>query len=769
MSQFGLPAFPPFVEIDQNPGPQWGKWLGRFERLMIAMGITESRRQRALLLHYAGPRVDEIFDTLSDVGEDTDYDKAVDALNKYFNPKSNSLYETYVFRQAKQENNESLDQFVTRLRQLAQKCKFHDIDREILTQVIMNCASPKLRRQALCKGEDLTLQRLLEIGRSLEASEQQADALEGSSVNSIQSTCRGGKGECSHQSDAQEERTVNSIQSKFRGRNGQRTDSRGGRSQSRGRDSSRSCYFCGGQYPHKGQCPASGQECRSCHKMGHFEHVCHSRRENPNTRKPDQSKRVNQIEESDPSDDDYAFAVGEKQHVAYNVNHLPVIEVYAGQTKVKAVIDSGATVNILDEETYQMLRNTQTLHMSKPKSQIYPYGSNTPLTVKGVIRVELHSNSESCQADFHVVQAKGNLLSYATASKLKLITIDSVVEGKIKSCLPCQAAQTDGGEQTEPLKTNPLPEGPWQEVSADFLGPLPTGEYLLVIIDEYSQFPEVEMVTSTSSKTILPALDAIFARQGIPITLKTDNGPPFNSHEFAEFASHLGFIHRKVTPRANGAAERFNRALLKVIKTAHTERRSWKQQLFRFLRQYRATPHSTTNVSPSHALNGRELKCELPTITTNNANKQLNDMQNRDDEQKRKMKEHANRELKSKESSLKEGDSVLVRQPRRSKASSPFDPHPLKVVHRMGNTISARRGNREIKRNVSCFKKVNARVDPQEEACDDFNEFTDAFDPDDDHAAVDRRPRPILRDPLRRSGRQPRMPVRFQDYVVYSR
>ena len=100
-----------------------------------------------------------------------------DVLNKYFNPKSNSLYETYVFRQAKQVNNESLDHFVTRLRQLTQKCKFHDIDREILTQVIMNCASPRLRRQALCKGEDLTLQRLLEIGRSLEASEQQADAL----------------------------------------------------------------------------------------------------------------------------------------------------------------------------------------------------------------------------------------------------------------------------------------------------------------------------------------------------------------------------------------------------------------------------------------------------------------------------------------------------------------------------------------------------------------------------------------------------------------
>ena len=111
----------------------------------------------------------------------------------------------------------------------------------------------------------------------------------------------------------------------------------------------------------------------------------------------------------------------------------------------------------------------------------------------------------------------------------------------------------------------------------------------------------------------------------------------------------------------------------------------------------------------------------------------------------RKENERACRQRAEKQrSSLKEGDSVLVRQPRKSKTSSPFDPHPFKVVHRMGNTIIARRGNREIKRNISFFKKVNARVDPQEEACDDFNEFADAFDPDDDHAAVDRRPRPIL-------------------------
>jgi hypothetical protein len=41
------------------------------------------------------------------------------------------------------------------------------------------------------------------------------------------------------------------------------------------------------------------------------------------------------------------------------------------------------------------------------------------------------------------------------------------------------------------------------------------------------------------------------------------------------------------------------RTLEKAIRTAHLEKKNWKQEMNAFLRQYRATPHSTTDVSPS--------------------------------------------------------------------------------------------------------------------------------------------------------------------------
>jgi hypothetical protein len=147
-----LPVFPPFdVHLDSNAGPRWTKWLTRFECLIVGMNITDATQKRAWLLDYAGPDVDDIFETLPDTGEDKDYKKAVECLNAYFVPKVNTIYEEYQFRQAKQRSNESLASYHTRLRQLAKHCGFTDVDKEIRTQIVFSCTSHKLRLRAFAR------------------------------------------------------------------------------------------------------------------------------------------------------------------------------------------------------------------------------------------------------------------------------------------------------------------------------------------------------------------------------------------------------------------------------------------------------------------------------------------------------------------------------------------------------------------------------------------------------------------------------------------
>ena len=73
----------------------------------------------------SGTETQEIFETLTNTGED--YDTAKTKLDEYFSPKKNVTYEIFQFRQARQQAGESVEEFATRLRKLTANCGFHYI------------------------------------------------------------------------------------------------------------------------------------------------------------------------------------------------------------------------------------------------------------------------------------------------------------------------------------------------------------------------------------------------------------------------------------------------------------------------------------------------------------------------------------------------------------------------------------------------------------------------------------------------------------------
>ena len=62
------PSFSPFsVHVDeQSAGPRWRKWIDRFENLLCALDINDDRKKRAMLLHYVGEEVYDIFNSFTD-------------------------------------------------------------------------------------------------------------------------------------------------------------------------------------------------------------------------------------------------------------------------------------------------------------------------------------------------------------------------------------------------------------------------------------------------------------------------------------------------------------------------------------------------------------------------------------------------------------------------------------------------------------------------------------------------------------------------------
>ncbi len=138
------------------------------------------------------------------------------------------------------------------------------------------------------------------------------------------------------------------------------------------------CYRCGntGHYGRDPTCPARGKTCSNCGGVNHFAAVCKS--------KSSVNNRVRLVQpvSSDESDDKPAYAF----HLPDSRNRGPTIKANIGGVDMQILVDSGATKNIVDEITWEWLKQHRIICTSKVASRqkkLYPYASTTPLEVKG--------------------------------------------------------------------------------------------------------------------------------------------------------------------------------------------------------------------------------------------------------------------------------------------------------------------------------------------------------------------------------------------------
>ena len=151
-----------------------------------------------------------------------------------------------------------------------------------------------------------------------------------------------------------------------------------------------------------------------------------------------------------------------------------------------------------------------------------------------------------------------------------------------------------------------VPERPWQTVGSD-LFELNGSNYLLVV-DYLSAFVEIAKLNNTSSASILNNLKSIFARQGIPEIVVTDNGPQYSSQTFTAFADAHGFTHRTNSPiyqQSNGVPERAVKTIKGIPKKSEDQ--------YEPLLAYRTTPLSN-GYSPAELLMAQKLRTTVPVV-----------------------------------------------------------------------------------------------------------------------------------------------------------
>ena len=187
-------------------------------------------------------------------------------------------------------------------------------------------------------------------------------------------------------------------------------------------------------------------------------------------------------------------------------------------------------------------------------------------------------------------------------------SMNAEIKEYISQCETC--LKFNNKQQKETLMSHEITDRPWERVGVDLfeLG----NQHFLVTVDYFSNFWEIDVLTSVNTIAIIKKLKAHFARYGIPSVLISDNGPQFISKEFSDFAVQYDFEHRTSSPKypqSNGMAE----SAVKTAKSLIRKALACNSDPYLAILDYRNTPCQDMELSPVQRSLGRRTRTLLPT------------------------------------------------------------------------------------------------------------------------------------------------------------
>lgn len=415
------------MKLSGDWSANWDIFRAEFEDYSLAVDLVaaSSAVQAATLRTLMGPECRHVYKHNLQLteAERGDVTNILDKLEEYFKPAKNVIYERYVFGCCKQEDGESTDNFLTRLREKAATCDYGALRDELIRDKVVLGITNEATRRRLLREKGLTLTTAIEICRAAELTDMTLRSMEHERphTDSVNTAFRQPSKKFPHATGRQLKKTTPAT------------------------DSVSACRYCGVHHGRgREQCPAYGKVCKACGTANHFARVCMK------TRGSEVSAHIHSMEnpvlaqETDGSGDDLfstecigaVGARGKKWFAVLQLNGL----------KQKCQLDSGATCDVMSLKDKIRIAPREKLMPSSTKLKLY---SGQLMTSMGMFVTECVVRDRRHTLEFEIVETSQQpLLSGSTCERL----------GLMQFTIPADLNVVDSSIQAGPLKREALIE-----------------------------------------------------------------------------------------------------------------------------------------------------------------------------------------------------------------------------------------------------------------------------------------------------------------------
>eukprot|EP00105_Crassostrea_gigas_P044027 XP_019928175.1 PREDICTED: uncharacterized protein K02A2.6-like [Crassostrea gigas] len=238
-----------------NLPEQWKKFRTHVD--LIFKGPLEEKSEEikvTYLLLWVGDKGREIYNTWT--GMTNDEKKKLEPHYKRYlahvQPKLNPIFARFKFNNENQGAS-TVEQFVTRLRVLAEDCNYgNSKDEMIRDRIVFGTSSQKVREKLIAEGEKLTLEKAIQIAQSHEYSQEQLKTMSGQEVHAV-----------SHSHNQNTRKAGRSSPSQNAAKDTERRRPPQARPKHHHKTKTQECDRCGYDHSTSAKCPAKGKQCLS--------------------------------------------------------------------------------------------------------------------------------------------------------------------------------------------------------------------------------------------------------------------------------------------------------------------------------------------------------------------------------------------------------------------------------------------------------------------------------------------------------------------------